>query len=160
MTNQYILFKLIKVRNILGIDFYTSTISIKDIKEIGKVPVYKAWKPLTEGYQRDEKQSRIDQIRDRVLSHPDSVDTLVDAQDLDVYIIYGKENSTYDDDQKTSHDGSFEFKYLNPGDYEIFVYSECMFCPQGQDSLILKSVKISNANEVNELDTIHVANFI
>ena len=83
-----------------------------------------------------------------------------DAQDLDVYIIYGKENSTYDDDQKTSHDGSFEFKYLNPGDYEIFVYSECMFCPQGQDSLILKSVKISNANEVNELDTIHVANFI
>lgn len=83
-----------------------------------------------------------------------------DAQDLDVYIIYGKENSTYDDDQKTSHDGSFEFKYLNQGDYEIFVYSECMFCPQGQDSLILKSVKISNANEVNELDTIHVANFI
>ena len=82
------------------------------------------------------------------------------AQDLDVYIIYGKENSTYDDDQKTSHDGSFEFKYLNPGDYEIFVYSECMFCPQGQDSLILQSVKISNANEVNELDTIHVANFI
>ena len=83
-----------------------------------------------------------------------------DAQDLDVYIIYGKENSTYDDDQKTSHDGSFEFKYLNPGDYEIFVYSECMFCPQGQDSLILQSVKISNANEVNELDIIHVANFI
>ena len=29
-----------------------------------------------------------------------------------------------------------------------------------QDSLILQSVKISNANEVNELDTIHVANFI
>jgi len=83
-----------------------------------------------------------------------------DAQDLDVYIIYGKENSTYDDDQKTSHDGSFEFKYLNPGDYEIFVYSECMFCPQGQDSLILLPVKISNSNEVNEVNTIHVANFI
>ena len=83
-----------------------------------------------------------------------------DAQDLDVFIIYGKENNTFDDDQKTSHDGSFEFKYLNPGDYEIFVYSECMFCPQGQDSLILRSVKISNSNEVNELETIHVANFI
>ena len=35
-----------------------------------------------------------------------------DAQDLDVYIIYGKENSTYDDDQKTSHDGSFKPRRL------------------------------------------------
>ena len=51
-----------------------------------------------------------------------------DAQDLDVYIIYGKENSTYDDDQKPVMMDRLNSKYLNPGDYEIFVYSECMFC--------------------------------
>ena len=41
MTKSFIKFKLIKVRNILGIDFYTGSISLNDIKEIGEVPVYR-----------------------------------------------------------------------------------------------------------------------
>ena len=56
MTKSFIKFKLIKVRNILGIDFYTGSISLNDIKEIGEVPVYKKWKPLQNGYQRNENQ--------------------------------------------------------------------------------------------------------
>lgn len=89
--------------------------------------------------------------------------TIVDtyqAQDEDVFIVYGNQNNTYDDDISTSHDGSFEFNYLNPGDYEIFLYSECINCAQGQDSLILKPVTIENSNEIVEIDTIYIANFI
>ena len=89
--------------------------------------------------------------------------TIVDtyqAQDEDVFIVYGNQNNTYDDDISTSHDGSFEFNYLNPGDYEIFLYIECINCAQGQDSLILKPVTIENSNEIVEIDTIYIANFI
>ena len=81
------------------------------------------------------------------------------AQELDVYIIYGDGNNTYDD-INTSHDGTFEFKYLNKGDYEVFVYSDCATCPKGQDSLIKKSVSISSRKQVIEIDTLHIVNFI
>ena len=63
MTKNFILINLIKVQNILDTDFFTGTLTLDQIQEIGKVPVYKAWKPLSEGYQRDENQRRIDQIR-------------------------------------------------------------------------------------------------
>ena len=42
--------------------------------------------------------------------------------ELDVYIIYGDSHSAYDDNYKTSFDGSFEFKYLQKGKYKLFVY--------------------------------------
>ena len=38
-----------------------------------------------------------------------------DAADEDVYLIYGNEGTFYDDDVKTSYDGSFEFNYLQTG---------------------------------------------
>ena len=45
------------------------------------------------------------------------------APDQDVYIIYG-EDVTYGDKVKTSPEGVFEFKYLRPGSYKIYVYSK------------------------------------
>ena len=45
------------------------------------------------------------------------------APDVDVYIIYGGE-STFGDHQKTSYDGSYEFKYLRNGSYKIYSYSQ------------------------------------
>jgi hypothetical protein len=44
------------------------------------------------------------------------------AGDIDVYIIYGN-NSTYGSRQKTSYDGTYEFKYLENGAYKIYAYS-------------------------------------
>jgi len=44
--------------------------------------------------------------------------------DEDVFIIYGDESTTFDDDVKTSYDGTYEFKYLQKGKYRIFAYSE------------------------------------
>ena len=81
-----------------------------------------------------------------------------DAQDHDVYIIYGDNDNTYDDDFSTSHDGTFEFKYLNKGDYEVFMYSECESCPKGQDSLIRINTTIVSKKDVNDLGTIIVIN--
>jgi len=37
-----------------------------------------------------------------------------DAQDIEVYIIYGQENNTFNDDVNTSHDGTFEFGKTTP----------------------------------------------
>jgi hypothetical protein len=46
------------------------------------------------------------------------------AMDEKVYIIYGEDGTTYDDDFNTSYDGSYEFKYLQKGKYRLFVYSK------------------------------------
>jgi hypothetical protein len=48
----------------------------------------------------------------------------VSVADEDVYIIYGADHSTYDNDYKTSYNGSYEFKYLQKGKYRLFVYSK------------------------------------
>ena len=82
-----------------------------------------------------------------------------DAQEHDVYIIYGDNNNTFDDDVKTSHDGTFEFKYLNQGNYEVFTYSECLNCPNGQDSLIKINTTIGSRNETVILEDIVIANY-
>ena len=59
-----------------------------------------------------------------------TIENTYDAQDVDVFIIYGNDNNNYNDDQSTSYDGSFEFNYLNKGYYEVFVYSDCQNCPK------------------------------
>tara|TARA_B100000780_G_C21079781_1_gene434780 strand:+ start:53 stop:1315 length:1263 start_codon:yes stop_codon:yes gene_type:complete len=113
MTKQFILFKLIKVQNILGMDFYTTSMSLKDIKEIGQVPVYKAWKPLSEGYQRIENQKRIDQIRDRVYSNIDSLDTLVDAVNLNIRVEDASAHIEPLDKSAKDFGDFFTFKYID-----------------------------------------------
>ena len=82
-----------------------------------------------------------------------------DAQGEDVYIIYGDLDNTHDDDVNTSHDGTFEFKYLNTGNYEVFVYSECLTCPNGQDSLIKINTSIESRSDVIDIGTITIANY-
>jgi hypothetical protein len=75
--------------------------------------------------------------------------------DQDVYIIYGAGNTFYDDDIKTSFDGSFEFRYLRKGTYKIFVYEDCNSCPSGQKE-VLKEVEITEKNQELILDTIYI----
>ena len=80
------------------------------------------------------------------------------AADQDVYLIYGSENSFYDDDIKTSFDGSFEFRYLQKGDYQLFVYEEDNAEPSGT-SEILTPINASENNQIITLDTIYINNF-
>ncbi len=80
------------------------------------------------------------------------------AADQDVYLIYGSENSFYDDDVKTSFDGSFEFRYLQKGDYQVFVYEENNADPSGTSEILLP-VNASENNQIINLDTIYINNF-
>jgi len=91
--------------------------------------------------------------------YTDTLGQVVDsygAQMHDVFIIYGDDNDTYNDDFETSHDGSFEFNFLNKGNYEIFTFSECSSCEKGQDSLILIPVTIENSREIVDLGEITI----
>lgn len=47
-----------------------------------------------------------------------------DGADEDVFIIYGEGKTTPDDKIECGYDGSFTFKYLQPGTYTIYAYSE------------------------------------
>jgi hypothetical protein len=75
--------------------------------------------------------------------------------DQDVYIIYGAENTFYDDDIKTSYDGSFEFRYLRKGTYKIFVYEDCNSCPSGKKE-VLRQVEIKAKKQNLLMDTIYI----
>ena len=80
------------------------------------------------------------------------------AADQDVYLIYGNENSFYDDDIKTSFDGSFEFRYLQKGDYQLFVYEEDNAEPSGTSEILIP-INASDNNQVITLDTIYINKF-
>jgi hypothetical protein len=86
------------------------------------------------------------------------------AVDQDLYIIYGNENSFYDDDVKTSYDGSFEFRYLQKGDYQVFVYSDVNPAdqtPQDPSSTeaLLTSVTINEKDDVLNMGTIYIEKY-
>lgn len=75
--------------------------------------------------------------------------------DEDVYIIYGTEDNTYDDDYSTSYDGSFRFSNLMPGDYTVFVYSRCDTC-DGEVEAIRKTINISDKKTAYSVGTIEI----
>lgn len=77
------------------------------------------------------------------------------AADQDIYIIYGDDHTFYDDNIKTSYDGSFEFPYLQKGKYTVFVYEDCAPCPSGKKE-ILQSIEITKRKEIVDLDTIDI----
>ena len=80
------------------------------------------------------------------------------AADQDVYIIYGNEDTFYDDNIKTSYDGSFVFPYLQKGSYTVFVYEDCPVSatyPSGKKE-ILVPVEITKKNHTIDLDTIDI----
>lgn len=81
-----------------------------------------------------------------------------DAPKFDVYIIYGnEEGETYfDDDIETSYDGTFEFKYLEPGNYQVFVYEDCSTCLSGKSEKIM-DVVITDKKEIVDLGVINVS---
>jgi len=86
------------------------------------------------------------------------------AADMDVYIIYGDDpDETYfHDDIKTSYDGTFKFRFLEPGNYRIFFYEDATFQelisnPNGpSQKVIIKDVIITDKKEVQDLGTIEV----
>lgn len=91
----------------------------------------------------------------------DGFGTVIDEYDIakeDVYIIYGGENTMYDDDHETSYDGTFRFDYLETGTYQVFVYEKCLIsegCPDNKRPVIM-TVEIKDKKEVVDLGTINI----
>jgi len=67
--------------------------------------------------------------------------------DEDIYIVYG-DNIGYDDAIKTDYLGNFQFKYLRPGSYKVYIYSKdsTQLSPSG-DIAIVKEVEITGKNQ-------------
>ncbi len=75
-----------------------------------------------------------------------------------VYIIYGTD-STYDDEYRTSYDGSYRFDFLRKGTYQVFAYSECISCP-GFTEAIIKEIEVSENGELYEMEDIVIKEWI
>ena len=65
---------------------------------------------------------------------------------------------------KTSYDGSFEFRYLQKGDYQVFVYSDVNPAdqtPQDPSSTeaLLTSVTINEKDDVLNMGTIYIEKY-
>ncbi|MEZ5013321.1 MAG: hypothetical protein R2794_03445 [Chitinophagales bacterium] len=69
------------------------------------------------------------------------------VQDEKVFLIYG-DGTTFDDDTRTSYDGSYSFKYLRKGTYQVYAYSDCPTCVNsGLIEPILLEVEITKNNQ-------------
>jgi hypothetical protein len=74
------------------------------------------------------------------------------GQDVDVFLIYG-DNRSYSDHVRTSFDGSYEFKYLRPGDYHVYCYSEDSTLQSHALLPILRDVTIDKKHQEIEVPT-------
>ena len=77
------------------------------------------------------------------------------AANQSVYLIYGTTDQFYDDDVKTSYDGSFVFNYLQKGTYTVFVYEDNANEPSGK-SVVKETFEITDKGEVKDLGTINI----
>jgi len=78
------------------------------------------------------------------------------AADEDVYLIYGEDHS-YSQRIRSNYDGIYEFKYLRPGDYTIYVYSKdsTLTLVSGMYPVISK-VKIDNKRQTVEVEDMKI----
>lgn len=105
-------------------------------------------------------------IEQRVIPLNDEVQHEYYAKDVRVYIIYGPEDRVYDDDMRTDFEGRFRFRWLRPGTYTIFVYSECNPNPNiepdcasiGGEFAEIRSVQLEK-NQDFVLDDIVIKNY-
>jgi hypothetical protein len=94
----------------------------------------------------------------KVKDYNDTFTTLLEeyyAQDVDVFIVYGDDKS-YSDHNRTGYDGTYEFKYLRPGDYKIYVYSKDSSLQTNAMIPIIKEVTISKNKEEVEVPEISI----
>lgn len=73
----------------------------------------------------------------------------------DVFIVYGDGDVSFDDDVKTSYDGTFKFTGLEEGNYTVFVYEDCNSCASGKQAL-LYPVEITEKKSTIDLGTITI----
>lgn len=76
------------------------------------------------------------------------------AMEERVYIIYG-DNDFYDDDIRTSYDGTYVFDNLRKGTYSVFAYSDdSTFTTPGGMYPVIQTVEITEDYQTIEVPTI------
>ncbi len=76
--------------------------------------------------------------------------------DEDVYILYGDAVS-YSEKTKANYNGEYEFKYLRPGNYKIYVYSkDKTLQSKSGDVVILKEMEIKKKKEIVTVEQITI----
>ena len=64
-------------------------------------------------------------IKEKLYINGVCTDTAVyDGAKENMYIIYGSDETVYDDKMECSYDGSFKFSFLEPGNYTVFGYNK------------------------------------
>lgn len=106
---------------------------------------------------KDEGVGGTATIRGKVVIHDYNEDFSIflsqhNAEEEDVYIIYGSE-ATFGDQTETNYDGTFEFRYLLPGNYKIFIYSEDSTSGSRYDTVVLKDITVSKKDGLVDAGT-------
>lgn len=57
-------------------------------------------------------------------------------------------NPVYFTDTRSSYDGSFEFKYLREGTYDVWAYSDCDTCVWKQQKVLISGINISEKKQI------------
>jgi hypothetical protein len=117
---------------------------------------------LLAGCEKSEGVGGLATIRGRVLvkDYNNTFTVLQDtyyAQDEEVYIIYGDEK-TVGDRVNTTYDGYFEFTYLRPGDYTVYVYSKDSTLQTLAKVPVIQKVEIASRKELVELGDMIIFN--
>ncbi len=84
------------------------------------------------------------------------------APDVDVYIIYA-DDPTFSERQRTTYDGTYEFKFLQNGTYKIYAYSKDstgaynnqvnQYAP---DVAVIQQVEITKRKQTVDVPEIHI----
>ena len=80
----------------------------------------------------------------------------------DVFIIYGGTSTVQNDDTESSHDGSFEFNYLETGVYQVFIYEELPAAGNapGEKGVVILDLEITDKKQVVDLGIIDIDEYI
>jgi hypothetical protein len=77
------------------------------------------------------------------------------APDIWVYLVYGNDKD-YGDRIKTSYNGTYEFKYLRPGDYHVYSYSKDSTLQSNAEIAVIKDVSIPKQYKAIEAPLIQI----
>jgi hypothetical protein len=71
--------------------------------------------------------------------------------DVWVYLIYGDDRD-YGDRILTSYDGTYEFKYLRPGNYKIYTFSRDSTLQTNADIPVIREIRIDDKKQEINVD--------
>jgi hypothetical protein len=75
----------------------------------------------------------------------------------DQRVFIGVSNDPYSfEDVRTSYDGSYEFRFLRKGTYDVWAYSDCDTCVQKQKLVIKKGIEISDKKETVMVEDLQI----